>query len=857
MIKQVTKNLFLATCGILGLLLASCSSGTNDVYKGPDVKAETNPLASLNPSTNFSWSTMDQSTVTIEVEDRFNSKYDYYVSLYTSNPTGDKTVKALYSGVARGNAPLVRTVDVPGSVDVLYVKVTDPQGYDVVYGYAAPEAGAHVTYTCATGVAASGTTKANLTTKAATSYDFDIPTHKTFPTFDWSIPSDAVTLPDADKYQTDATYTVPAGTTVTFTADRHFEPTASGQVRIIVEGTLDLNGHGITMLSGAELYVRSGGHVIGSSVTIQENSVFHVAEGAEVELSGVKSEGTNALFYNAGDAYISSYLDFNQTGASIYVAPTGQLLGATKGTDDYTMDVRYIVGQLYVDADEKSSGQFLANSIKNYDGAAQIVVAANAKLVATENIKFQCPIYNAGLLQTPTILGGYVPTSIIYNSCTLVVSEQIKEIAALYMKHATLCGGVNIAEDGTLSYEYLPNFHGTWNDLIVLLDGSFVYLNHLSVKAGNVIGANTQENTQTSLLRCANKIDVKKKNGPLYLRGNLVVETKMVKGAAYLTGGASSALLYTTALDLETCTGVVDTRDDDPDGEIVQPDPYVGSVQAVYTVNFEDQWPVVGDYDVNDIVLHVENIETLQTSSKVVKAIFKLNLMAVGAGNTLGAALQLDQVTNSDIASVTYSQKGKPGMMSSDKGAFDLNAANVESGNDSDAAILPIFYDAHKVFLNQAIITGSQRVPLNTGGTRSNGHEMTITVHFADGANVSPEDLMVSALNFFIFRVEDEVAVNGDRVEVHLKGYKPSRKASKHYFGTGNDASAGSNYYVSSNGFPWGIIVNDTEEATTGDTTSYTTWLWPTESMLITKKYGRFAQWVNSNGQQDKDWMND
>lgn len=833
--------------GVLGMLVASCSSGVDDIYKGPEVQTGTNPLSALNPSANFSWSTMDHSTVTIEVQDNFNSKYDYYVGLYTTNPTGDDTVQALYSGVARGNAPLVKSVDIPGSIDVVYVKVTDPQGYDMVYGYAAPQAGSHVTYSCVTGESATGSTKTTPTTKSAVSYDFEIPVHKAFPTFDWSVPADVVALPDADKYGVDATYIVPAGETVSFTGSRNFQATSSGQVRIIVEGTLDMGSHSIKMLSGAQLYVRPGGRVIGSTVTIQENSIFYVAEGAEVELTAVKSEGTSALFYNAGKAYVSSTLDFNQTGASIYIAPTGQLIGAAKDTEGYTMEVRYIVGQLYVDADENSSGQFLVKSIKNYDGEAEIVVAANAKLVATENIKFQCPIYNAGLLQTPTILGGYVPTSKIYNTCTLVVSEQIKEISALYMKHATLCGGVNTAEDGTITYDYLPNFHGTWNDFIVLLDGSYMYLNHLSIKAGYVIGANTPGNDKVSLLRCVNKVDVHKKYGPVCLTGNLILETKMVKGAVYLFNGATSAYLYTTAVDLETCTGVVDAREENPDDQIVQPNPYVGSVQAEYTVNFEDQWPVIGDYDVNDIVLHIEKIATQQTSTEVRQATITLNLMAVGASHTLGVGLQLDNVTNADIASVTYSQNGKAGMMSSDRGAFRLNSAGVESGNDTDKAILPICYDAHKVYLNKSMLATGERRPLNTSGSYAAGRELTITIDFADNAKVSPEDLMVSSLNFFIFRTEDEMATNEKRVEVHLKGYKPTRNVSDYYFAQGNDASASNNYYVSSNGFPWGVIVTDVDVNTT--------WSWPAENKTITNEYSRFAQWVNSNGAQECDWM--
>ncbi len=857
--KQVTKQVFWTVFGVASLFMASCSSNIKEIYKGPEVKADTNPLANLTPSSDFSWSTMQHSTVTIEVNDLFNSEYNYYVALYATNPTG-KDVDALFSGVARGNAPLTHDVDLPTSASNIYVKVTDPKGYVMVYGYAAPEAGQSVTLPCVIGEEAHGTTKA-VATKMVASNDFSIPEAEEAPAMDWTIPADAETLPDADRYQITKNYVVPANTTVTFTGNRNFQPLNGERVRIYVAGTLDIQENCLTILNNTELYVLNGGKVTGNKIVPQEGAIIAVQDGGEASLHEIQSAGSSAYLYVAGTMYVSNKLSLNQGDVNTYIAPTGQIIGAAKGSQaledkEYTLEFNSSQGQFYIDSNEQSSGQFLCKTVKNEVGSAQIVVAENARMIVNETVQFQCPIYNAGLFSADILDGGKVRTAKIYNMCTMIVKSKIQNVHDTYLKHGTLSGGVTVDND-KLSFSPVPLFiyDDEWDVNIYLMNGSYMDVQDITIAKAFVYGFGVADGSATSLLRMRGTIKTKPVSWGAGLRcsQNVVAEYDSANfdgGSGVATeSGAASADLNTTVIDLETCTGNVSGREDNPSDPIVQPDPYEGEVQAAYTVNFEDQWPVVGDYDVNDIVLHVKKIATLQTSTKVTKATFTIDLMAVGASYTLGAGLQLDHITNADIASVVYSQAGKPGMMNSDQGAFTLNGAGVEAGNSTDPAILPICYDAHKAYLNQTIVNYN---PLNTNSSRSAGREMTITVTFADGANVSPDDLMVSALNFFIFRPKDEIQLNkGERVEIHLKGYAPTRDASDYYFGQGNDASTSGNYYVTTDGFPWGIVVNDVEE----NATDNVAWAWPTESKLITKEYTKFTHWVNSNGKEDKDWM--
>lgn len=273
-----------------------------------------------------------------------------------------------------------------------------------------------------------------------------------------------------------------------------------------------------------------------------------------------------------------------------------------------------------------------------------------------------------------------------------------------------------------------------------------------------------------------------------------------------------------------------------------------GAYSAGYTINFEDQWPSFGDYDLNDVVLRVKSIETtLNNQNNVHSATFTFELLAVGATHTLGIGLQFDKILDSNIHGITHSLEGEPGLRSTDPGAIHIHASGDlrEYGEGNVVGIIPLAYDAHKLFLGTDNLASHSQ--LNSGSSRTSGREFTLKLEF-QSQHVQQEHFNISNLNFFIYRVNDALAGQDERIEIHMKGYAPTRHASEYYFDTGDDASTSGDYYSSVDNFPWAVVVNDIPE---GD--EYTPWTWPNEMTLITKVYPTFADWVNGNGAED--WM--
>lgn len=69
-----------------------------------------------------------------------------------------------------------------------------------------------------------------------------------------------------------------------------------------------------------------------------------------------------------------------------------------------------------------------------------------------------------------------------------------------------------------------------------------------------------------------------------------------------------------------------------------------------YAYLFEDQWPLYGDYDMNDLVLIVKERKiSINKSNKAEEFTLSLDLSAAGATKSIGAAIMLDGVPASTI----------------------------------------------------------------------------------------------------------------------------------------------------------------------------------------------------------------
>lgn len=278
---------------------------------------------------------------------------------------------------------------------------------------------------------------------------------------------------------------------------------------------------------------------------------------------------------------------------------------------------------------------------------------------------------------------------------------------------------------------------------------------------------------------------------------------------------------------IEICTGTANGGNPGTDpGNPTFPIESVNDTK--YTYLFEDQWPLYGDYDMNDVVIRVKKTTMyLNASNKVEKFKLEAELVAVGASKNIAAGLQLDDVAASLVSSVEYGST-KPSTL------FSYASQGVEAGQSK--AVIPFFANAH------AFMGNSTNAFVNTviGSTANVSVLPTIVVTATfSSATLSPESFAAGKLNLFI--ITDGQSNN--RKEVHVVNYRPTDKASTTFFGNNNDGSSATagKYYVSKDNLAWGICVASSVNH-------------PKEYAKVTDVFPNFASWVTSGGSSNTDW---
>lgn len=237
---------------------------------------------------------------------------------------------------------------------------------------------------------------------------------------------------------------------------------------------------------------------------------------------------------------------------------------------------------------------------------------------------------------------------------------------------------------------------------------------------------------------------------------------------------------------------------------------------TTYTYAFEDNYPSIGDYDMNDFVLDVKFGYTLSAANKVSNLVLHTKVRAVGATKRLAAAIQLDGIVKENIKSV-----------SSTNTTFRGDVFSVTNGleNNQDYAVIPITDNAHGLFG----IDVPQTINTKVEQTYLPAKELTYNIAFNQPIDISNVSL-VDMVNIFI--------INGgysasNRMEVHLRNYHATKKAT--------DISSGKNYSTSD--FVYGIRVPNSFK-------------YPTEWTRIIDAYPQFKTWVSSNGVSNPSWYN-
>lgn len=242
---------------------------------------------------------------------------------------------------------------------------------------------------------------------------------------------------------------------------------------------------------------------------------------------------------------------------------------------------------------------------------------------------------------------------------------------------------------------------------------------------------------------------------------------------------------------------------------------------GTFSYAFEDNWPELGDYDMNDIVVDMNVSKFQNSTNKITKVILKGKLTSVGASKRATVAVQLDGIAAGNVKSVTYSRTNLVGS------ALKLGSNGVETGQTY--AVATIVDDAHKAF-------GVSDTPnISTQNGSYSPVDVVVTIEFTTPL----DNFTFQTLNLFIVNSNQN---SSGRNEIHLVGYTATDKIGKALIESVKGSKLSTvDPFKSVNNEPWGLCIP-------------VSFVYPLESKNIKSVYSKFESWAISGGAKDTNW---
>lgn len=251
------------------------------------------------------------------------------------------------------------------------------------------------------------------------------------------------------------------------------------------------------------------------------------------------------------------------------------------------------------------------------------------------------------------------------------------------------------------------------------------------------------------------------------------------------------------------------------------------------TLAFEDNWPLVGDYDMNDLVVHYR-LSSYDVEGTLMRVKIEGEVVAIGASYHNGFAFRLPGLLRSEVDTnrLVFKING-----------VEQNVLPLEEGKDE--AIFIIADD-----LWDFVTSGETCKYYRTEAGCGSNIQMTFSLEIPLEANVNKDNVANFPYDPFIFSSEGQERnyvfgeAPGRRFEVHLKNQAPTEAFQSNFLGRGDDASDAENgeYFINANGMPWAINI------------PYE-WEHPVEYMDIKYAYPDFHSFVTSSGGLNVDWF--
>ncbi|GMQ33805.1 hypothetical protein Ataiwa_20770 [Algoriphagus taiwanensis] len=265
--------------------------------------------------------------------------------------------------------------------------------------------------------------------------------------------------------------------------------------------------------------------------------------------------------------------------------------------------------------------------------------------------------------------------------------------------------------------------------------------------------------------------------------------------------------------------GINDNLDEYPNDPNKAYNSYYPSSTGFGSFAFEDNWPEMGDYDFNDLVVDYQYKQIMNSKNEVVELHPKFIFRAAGAGMRNGFGFSLES-SASAVKSVTGT-KNSPNLIK-------VQANGVEANQQK--AVIVVTDNVHQLFGKSNFV--------NTESGKGTSSPVEIDLVIAFNNPLAQERIGYAPFNPFLIAGQDRSR------EIHLPGYAPTDLVDETFFGTGDDAGKKgqiNSYYKSKSALPWAI---NTPES----------FAYPIEKQDVRGAHLRFDRWAQSSGFTFMDW---
>lgn len=761
----------------------------------------------------FDWSTMTTENITVKVDDRYNGKYYYQVEIFDANPIISQEAKLLAKGVAKQGQNWITTLDFFSHLETVYVRQISPVGQGVIKVLNTSAENLYVDFS--PGTVASLQTRAASTTEVGETMRTRVgggpsTTYITPPIDNTTVFELSGTQNVTPNLWSPHTYVIPAGKT--FNGSFNFNWTNSF---IYIEGTWENTSANIA-LNGWTIIVQNGGKFISNTpgnILLNPNNNLGgqliIAAGGEFGNQGtpmvISQNSDQSKIINSGTLGASGLSDIHYLYNYGTINSSGKM--NTYNSSSIVNEGNFIVDNGAGDGNALS----LQGNFRN-EGTVRISGTMNSpSSIFTLNNTGFFEVYNLGF-SSGTGAQGTINNEgqfIVTNNASFELTFNVASGALLEVKDLTMRNSaINIADNAMLNVT---------GQLTVSKSGLSKIIS--GPNAGNALA-------KIKVVSVAN-------NANFELQGELEVECSNYQ---VLPDIGTSDKGNTTGEDVRfvmvgesTVTippsdynkGGNNNTPSTPPTSPVFPIIYEGST---VTYLFEDGWPYLGDFDMNDLVMDLIPTYSTDANNKVTQLRLDIVLRAIGATKRLGVGLQLDGVNPSVITNVTRSNSaGANGSI------FSVGTNGLEQGQAY--AVIPLFDVVHEA------LGRSSSVMTNTIKGSPNSVS-SLSVPFTIIFNTPIDKASVGLEKFNVFLING--GYQAKRHEVHMSGFQATDKADHSKFGFADDNS-NVRPYTSKGNMIWGLAIPGSAK-------------YPAEWTSIKDAYPEFESWATSSGTTNLEW---